>query len=573
MTHPYPFRSWSTPTVALALTFLAACGGSESRAPAAVIDSAAMDTTTNAINPVPREQLQDGGTLTWSLTEMPDNFNYYQLDGTLRDNADVMEALMPSAFRTDASGTPHWDRALLASEPLLVTEPRQVVTYEIHPDAVWADGEPITWEDFHWQWRATNGTNSAYIVAATQGWDSIESVEMGAHEREVVVTFARRYADWQSLFYLLYPQSTNRDPEAFNTGWLQQPLTSGGPFRLEDLSLTTETITLVRNERWWGPTPRLDRIVYRAVNADAQIDAVANGEMDFMDVGPNVNAYNRAQAIADTELRIAGGPNFRHLTINGTSELLRDVRVRRALAMGIDRAAIARAMLGPLGFESRPLNNHLFMTNQSGYQDNAAVVAYDPAAAGALLDEAGWPLLNGVRTRDGRPLEVNFVIPGAVPVSQQESELIQSMLRQIGVTVNIRVVPAQDFFDQYLAPGQFDFTVFSWIGTPFLSSARSIYREPTANANGNLDIQQNYARIGSTEIDRLYDEANAELDPDRRIALMNQVDTRLWELVHSLTLYQRPEIYVVREDLANFGAFAFQQPFPFEDMGWMTTAP
>ena len=58
---------------------------------------------------------------------------------------------------------------------------------------------------------------------------------------------------------------------------------------------------------------------------------------------------------------VAAGPNFRHITINGTGAILRDVKVRQALAMAIDRAAIARAMLGPLGIEPATLGNHLFM--------------------------------------------------------------------------------------------------------------------------------------------------------------------------------------------------------------------
>ena len=74
-----------------------------------------------------------------------------------------------------------------------------------------------------------------------------------------------------------------------------------------------------------------------SIEPDAQIDALANGEIDAMDVGPDANKFNRAKDIAGIELRIAGGPNFRHLTINGTSADLQDVKVRQALAMAIDR--------------------------------------------------------------------------------------------------------------------------------------------------------------------------------------------------------------------------------------------
>ena len=531
--------------------------------------SATQSVTENQINPMSRDQVQDGGTLTWAINAMPVTYNYNQIDGTNFDTASILYALMPYTYRSDASGTPIWNRNLLASEPTLVIAPKQVVTYEIHSDAVWYDGTPITWEDFHWQWRAGNGSDSRYQIASSNGYEQIESVEMGQHEREVVVTFAQPFADWTSTFFFFYPASTNRDPETFNTGW-REPLTTAGPFQVDDINLTTQTITLVRNDKWWGDPAKLDRVVFRSIEPNAQIDALANGEIDFMDVGPDVNNYHRATRIAGTEMRVAGGPNFRHLTVNGASQNLQDVRVRQALAMGIDRAAIARALLGPLGYEPMVLNNHIFMTNQTGYQDNAGEIGtYNPQRAEELLDEAGWLLSGDVREQDGRPLEIQFVIPSGVPTSQQEAELVQNMLSQIGVRVNIQVVPVGNFFDQYIRAGQFDFTVFSWIGTPYpISSSKSIYASPTMNADGQLEIQQNYARVGSEEIDRLYDEANSELDRDRAVEIANQIDALIWQGVHSLTLYQRPEIYVCAEDLANFGAFGFEGPPVFEDIGW-----
>ncbi|MSR22831.1 MAG: ABC transporter family substrate-binding protein, partial [Gemmatimonadetes bacterium] len=340
-------RLWRGGLLPFALVaIVSACGGGDAGSGVRT-DPAALSTTDNQINRMSRDGLQNGGTLTWALSEMPPTFNRHHLDGSLRDNADVMSALVLAAYTTDASGTPIWNPDLLASEPVLVTEPRQVVTYEINPRAAWYDGTPITWEDFHWQWRALNGTDGSYLVASSTGYEDIESVAMGSHEREVAVTYRTPFADWQALFSDLFPASTMRGPELFNTGWLE-PITSAGPFKLESIDRTAQTITLVRNERWWGEPAKLERIVYRVIEPVAVIDALANGEVDFMDIGPDASAYRRATSIAGVDIRVAGGPNFRHITMNGTSPNLQDLRVRQALAMGIDRTAIARALLQPL---------------------------------------------------------------------------------------------------------------------------------------------------------------------------------------------------------------------------------
>jgi peptide/nickel transport system substrate-binding protein len=325
----------------------------------------------------------------------------------------------------------------------------------------------------------------------------------------------------------------------------------------------------VRDDKWWGDAAKLDRIIYRAIPADAQIDALLNGEIDFLDIGPDVNKLQRANGAAGIKVHKAGGPQFRHITINGSGEILKDVNVRRAIGMAINRDVIAKTLLGPLGVDAKPLQNHIFMTNQKGYQDNAGVLSKpDVEGAKKLLDDAGWKLAGDVRKKDGKELALRFVIPTQVASSQQESQLVFNMLKAVGVKVNIDAVPSDDFFDKYINTGNFDLTVFSWIGTPFpISSAKSIYAMPKKGPNGEEQIQQNYARVGSPELDALFDKATSEFDEQKAIDIGNQIDKMIWDEVHSLTLYQRPEIVASRATLANFGAFGFASA-RYEDFGF-----
>jgi peptide/nickel transport system substrate-binding protein len=82
-----------------------------------------------------------------------------------------------------------------------------------------------------------------------------------------------------------------------------------------------------------------------------------------------------------------------------------------------------------------------------------------------------------------------------------------------------------------------------------------------------VDVRQNYARIGSAEIDKLYEEAVAIFDADRKIEIGNRIDRLVWEQVHSITFYQVPDIVAVKEKLANFGAFGFASTI-YEDIGF-----
>ena len=525
----------------------------------------------NNINAVDVGDLPQGGTLTWALSQFPPNFNYHNLDGTLADNAAVIGALMPGTFQYDAEAEPSLDEEYVTRAELTAESPKQVVTYEINPKATWDDGTPITWRDFEAQWKALNGTNDAFTVASTQGYDKMESVVRGKDDREVIVTFKEPFADWRGEFNPLYPASTNSDPAVFNDGWRESFGTTAGPFKAAGIDKTAQTITLVRNEKWWGRPAKLDRIIYRVIDADAQIGALANGEIDFIDVGPDVNKLRQAESTPGIQIRKAAGPNFRHITINARTEVLQDVKVRKALGMAINRETIAKAMLTPLGVEAEPLNNHIFMTNQKGYQSNAGdLEEADPEAAKALLEEAGWVLSGGdIRQKDGKPLRIRFVIPANVATSSQEAQLVQQMLRGVGAQVDIQTVPLGDFFEKYITPGNFEFTVFSWLGTVFpISSSKSIYANPRPGPDGGLIIQQNYARVGSAELDALFDEATRVFDDEEAAEIGNRIDKMIWEEVHSLTLYQRPEIIAAKANLANFGAFGFASAV-YEDIGFM----
>ena len=558
-------RALLAPVVAATLVGAVACGSGDNSGGGSGKAAPPPKASENQINPVNRDTLQDGGKLTWALGGFPANFNYNELDGTDADNSDVINALMPKIYDTDAGGTPIWNKNYLASEPKVTTDGSQVVTLEINPKAQWDDGTPLTWEDFYWQWKATNGSDKNYKISSSNGYENIGNVEKGKDDREVKITFSKKFADWQSLFAPLYPMSTNKDPKVFNEGWVDQPLaTTAGPFKFQSVDKTAKTITLVRNDKWWGPKAKLDSIVYRVIEPNAQIDALANGEIDFVDIGSNANMYQRATTLSGVEIRKAGGPNFRHFTFNSQSKVLSDVNVRKAIAMGIDRTAIAKALLSPLGLEPKPLSNHIFMANQDGYKDNSGDVGkYDAEKAKAALDAAGWKLNGAVRQKDGQNLEINFVIPSGVAASKQEAELTQNMLQVIGVKVNINTVPVDDFFDKYVTPGQFDITVFSWLGTAFpISSSKSIYAMPKGD-----DIQQNYARVGSADIDKMFDDANAELDRSKATDLANQIDTKIWDEVHSITLYQRPELVAAKKGLSNFGAFGFATKM-YEDIGF-----
>ena len=101
-----------------------------------------------------------------------------------------------------------------ASEDLLT------LTYQLNPEAVFHNGEPITWEHWNALWNALNGLNPEYQIVSGEGYDLITSVEQGADEFEVIVTFCEPYPDYEALFSETAPLEAISDPETFNSGWV-----------------------------------------------------------------------------------------------------------------------------------------------------------------------------------------------------------------------------------------------------------------------------------------------------------------------------------------------------------------
>ncbi|MGH3849438.1 MAG: ABC transporter family substrate-binding protein, partial [Pseudonocardiaceae bacterium] len=407
------------PVAALALV-LTSCGGGNAH------QGAGPQIGTIDIGAAPASMLRDGGTFRWTLDYIPPNFNYNEIDGSDLNNSYVLGAVMPILFLAQPDGTVKLNANYLKSAQLTSTSP-QVVTYTLQDKATWSNGTPMTWQDFRAQWQALNGTDNAFQIVSSTGYSDIKSVERGSSDKQAVVTFAKPFSDWQSIFSPLYPASTNTDPQVFNTGWTQGLPVTAGPFKVTQIDRTANTITVARDEKWWGPKPHLDRIIFRAIPTEAQFDAVANDETDFVNIGPDLNAYTRAQSTPGVTIRKALAPSYRHITFNGRpGTILADQQLRIAIQKGIDRQAITQAQIGRIVPDVKPLGNHIFVQGQQGYQDNSGLVSYDPAAASTMLDELGWTRQGqDIRRKDGRELVIRDVIPTQTPVSEQEARQVQ----------------------------------------------------------------------------------------------------------------------------------------------------
>jgi peptide/nickel transport system substrate-binding protein len=336
------------------------------------------------------------------------------------------------------------------------------------------------------------------------------------------------------------------NPEVFNKGQLNGPGPSAGPFIVSNLDRGAQRITLTRNPKWWGTPPLLDSMTYSVLDDAARIPALQNNTIDATGTA-SLDELTIARNTPGISIRRAPSPSWYHFTFNGApGSILADKALRQAVAKGIDRQAIANITQRGLTDNPVPLNNHIYVAGQKGYQDNSAEVAFDPEKAKSELDALGWKLNGQFREKDGKQLVIRDVLYDAGS-TRQVAQIAQNTLAQIGVKLVIDTKPGTGFFTNFISKGDFDIAQFAFLGDAFpLGSLTQIYTQNGAS---------NFGKIGSPEIDAKIEETLRELDPDKARTLANELDKMLFAEVFSLPLFQSPGNVAVRSNLANFGAF------------------
>ncbi|MFG1790881.1 ABC transporter family substrate-binding protein [Nocardia sp. NPDC049149] len=535
---------WAIPVVAVGL-IATGCGSGDTESTAGVSSSLG---SSSDINPKNRDELRDGGNLRLATTSFPANWNTLATDGNEAEIADIERPLMPRAFDTNAAGELTVNHDYFTDVQLTSTSP-QVVTYTINPKAVWSDGNPITWEDIRSQAKALDGTDKRFLIAITVGFDRVEKVERGVDDRQAVITFKQPFAEWRGQFagnMSLFPKSVTADPETFNKGLVDNMGPTAGPFLVQSTDRGQGRIVLGRNSKWWGDKPKLDTITYSVLDRTAWVAGLQNNELDAALLG-TLDDTTTVRKSSGVVIRRAPGNRWRHITFNGApGSILADPAVRVAISKAIDRQGIATAVQNGLVEKPKPLNSHVFLEGQAGYQDNS--LPFDPAAAAKELDALGWKLNGDTREKDGRKLVIRDVMYKD-DTWVQIAQIIQQNLAQIGVKIVIDTKPGAGFFTDVVIPGDFDATQFVFVGDAFpLSSIPQTYGYNPG------DWQNNFGHIGSDELNTLIDRMLSELDPQKAIALANEVDRKVFEEGHSLPLTQSEGNWGVRADIANFGS-------------------
>ena len=450
---------------------------------------------------------------------------------------------------------PTIDNGLAVPETTPDGKPGIAVTYTLRAGASWGDGVPVTTKDVMFTWRVGRHPKSG--VSGLEFYRRVYRVTV-KDDRTFTLHYDKLFFAYNDIggFELTpahldqkiftanpaaYRNRTTFDTDATNPGL------GFGPYRIAELKSGSHVV-LVPNPTWWGKPPHFKRIIVRVIENTAALEAnLLSGSVDMIsgDLGITIDqalAFEKRHG-KKFNIRYKSGLIYEHLDLNLDNPILQDRRLREALIRGIDRAAISAQLFAgrqPVAHTNVNPLDWIHATDIPRYD-------YDPKRAAALLDQAGWTVRRrGVRHNlKGDKLSLELMTTAGNRTRELVEQVLQSQWRQLGIEVRIRNQPARVFFGETVTQRKYRaLAMYAWISAPEgvpRSTLHSAHIPTAANNWGG----QNYTGFKNTEMDRLIERIEVELDRDKRRRLWHRFQEIYATELPVIPLYFRANAYIL----------------------------
>jgi peptide/nickel transport system substrate-binding protein len=442
------------------------------------------------------------------------------------------------------------------------------LTYTIRPDAKWADGTPVTTDDVKFTYEF--GRNPASAVANAEMYREILGVDV-KDDKTFTLHWDRLSYNYAAIddFQLLpahLEHAAFTDPAQYKVRSLYatDPTNPGlynGPYRISEF-VSGSHIVLEPNPHWDGPAPHFKRIIVRAIENTAALEAnLLSGTIDMIagEVGLPLDEALAFDKRHGGEFNIIHKPGltFEHVDCNLDNPALADVRVRRALLLALDRETLTKTVFAG----KQAVANSFVEPQDAGFTGNVPKYPFDPAKAKLLLEDAGWHAqADGSRKNaDGQTLSFELTTTAGNQSRELVEQVLQSQWKAIGVDIRIHNEPARVLFGETLPHRHFDLAMYAWMTGPE-NSPRSIFRSNEVPEAANGYAGENLADYKNPEMDHIIDTLEVELDPDKRKALWAEAQQLYATDLPSLPLYFRSDAFILPKWLTGVRPTGNQYP-------------
>jgi peptide/nickel transport system substrate-binding protein len=292
---------------------------------------------------------------------------------------------------------------------------------------------------------------------------------------------------------------------------------------------TDRDVVLERNDAYWGEKAKLERVRFVVVpdettealelrkgTSDATINSLTPDTLVVLERDPDIQVDHQP------------GTRLAYLAFNLRDPILKDVRVRQAIAYALDRKPMIEYLWRGLAEPARSI-----LPAQSwAYNGDVPAYPHDPEKANQLLDAAGYPAVNGVRFHITMKTSTD-------PNTRLMVTVMQQQLSQVGIALDIRSFEFATFFSD-VQHGAFQMYGLRWIGgNEDPDIFEYVFHSSKFPPNGaNRDYYSN------PKVDALIDQARREVDQAKRKALYAEVQTILAQDLPYINLFYLDNVLV-----------------------------
>ncbi len=424
-------------------------------------------------------------------------------------------------------------------------------------DLRWGDGVPVTTKDVAFTLEV--GKHPLSGVASSEGFKRVLKLDV-KDDRRFTMTIDRVTFDYNSSALLLLPAHIEKpifeaNPAEYRnkTAYDTQSTNPGlafGPYRIVEI-VPGSRITLEQNPTWTGEKPYFKRIVVKIIENTAALEAnLLSGGVDYVlgELGLSLDQAIAFEKRHGVKYNVIYKPAliWEHIDVNLDNKLLADKRVRQAMLLAIDRKAISEKLFDG----KQPIAHGGISDLDPMFSPAARQYGYEPAAAKKLLDEAGFSTIrNNVRQNAaGERLSIELGTTAGNRVRELVAQVIQSQLRQVGIEARIKAEPPRLFFEVMNRRNYNGLGMYAWVQRPGGVPRSTLHSKEIPTAENGWS-GQNYPGYANPQMDKALDDAERELDVDKRRALFAEIQKLAADDLPSLPLFFRVDPFVIPKAL------------------------
>jgi len=415
-------------------------------------------------------------------------------------------------------------------QPLLATEwenDGMEWRFQLREGVVFHDGSTMTADDVVFSFnRILNPEFGGIGVSLGAFIASVEKVD------DLEVAFTTNGVD-PLLPYRLSNYWLNIMPQAaveatdFDT--LQTQPIGAGPYKV--VEFTPDRLVVERHSEYWGGTPAASEIIVRYIPENAiRVGALQSGEVDLI---TNVPIDQLDTLESEDGIQVASTPLFNFISVlfNTKTGPTADVNIRRALSLAIDRELIVSELFNG---RTRAMTDYL-LPGALGYREDRPVFPFDPDAAMAALEEAGYA---------GEPISFT-PISGYYVNSELVTQVVNELWQAIGVTTEFAPMEAGAYGQAYFTGGVTStIQSFDSFGDP-----QQTFFEVWRNTDSSLNFFREHYFQPPAEFDEIMENLGTELDRDARIAGIHRMADIFHEQVPLAPIYQTTDYFAMRDGI------------------------